>query len=135
MAKLKLAIITPEKVVVDKEVSEVQLPTPQGEIGILLGHIPLISRLAVTGVVRYREDAGNGLVVVGNGFAEVSGEKITILAGVAESPKEINLEETRRDIEAAERALKAANQQGDVREALEKLERARIRTQIAQQAK
>jgi F-type H+-transporting ATPase subunit epsilon len=135
MAKLKLEVITPEKVVVDKEVLEVQLPTPQGEIGILTGHIPLISRLALTGVVKYRDEAGSGLIVVGNGFVEVSGEKITILAGAAESPKEINVEETRREIEAAERSLKAANQTADVQEALEKLERARIRVQIAQQAK
>lgn len=135
MAKLKLEVVTPEKILFQREALEVQIPTQNGEIGILPGHTPLVASLAVAGVLKFR-DEGNvqGMAVVGNGFVEISNDKISILASLAELPQEIDLEAARHDLETAERALKSAERDPeiDVKEALVRIERAAIRVQAAQ---
>lgn len=134
MAKLKLEIITPEKIFLQNEVTEVQIPTASGEIGILPGHIPLVSKLASTGILKYRDEGKETTAVVGDGIVEVRADKITILSNLAQMPKDINVDTTRQDLEAAEKQLKAAERDGniDVPEALVKFERATIRLQAAQ---
>jgi F-type H+-transporting ATPase subunit epsilon len=135
MANLRLEIITPERILFQQEVMEVQIPTQNGEIGVLPGHTPIISQLAMAGLLKYRDEANRqGSAVVGNGFVEVSNDKVTILASLAEMPQEINVENARRELESAERSLKAAEKDPDidVQEALVKIERAAIRVQAAQ---
>jgi F-type H+-transporting ATPase subunit epsilon len=134
MAKIKLDIITPERLLFQREVNEVQIPTQNGEIGILPGHTPIISQLAITGLLKYRDDSSAGQAVIGNGFVEVSNDKVTILASLAELPGEINLETARKELESAERVLKSAEKDPnvDVSDALVKVERAAIRIQAAQ---
>ncbi len=134
MAKLKLEIITPERLLLSQEVTEVQIPTLNGEVGILPGHTSLISKLAVAGILRYRDEGKEQVAVVGSGFVEVYADKVTILSSLAEKPQDINLENARRDLATAEQTLKLAEKDLDINitEALANVERATVRVQAAQ---
>jgi F-type H+-transporting ATPase subunit epsilon len=134
MAKLKLEIITPERVLLSQEVTEVQIPTLNGEVGILPGHTSLISQLAVAGILRYKDEGKERIAVVGSGFVEVFSDKVTILSSLAEKPEDINIESARRELDAAEKVLKSAEKDLDVNvtDALAKVERATVRVQAAQ---
>jgi F-type H+-transporting ATPase subunit epsilon len=133
MAKLKLEIITPERTLLQQDVDEVQIPSLNGEIGILPGHTPLISQLAASGLLKYRNEGKQGQMVVGKGFVEVNDDKVTLLASLAESPKEIDLEIARRELASAEQSLKLAERSTDVdvEDALAKQQLSVIRIQAA----
>lgn len=136
MSKLQLEIITPERLFLKQEVDEVQIPSLNGELGILPGHTPLISQLAVAGLMTCKSGNTQTRALIGQGFVEINSDKVTILAGLAEMPNEINLELARKDLESAERSLKAAEKDPDIdiQEALIRVERAMIRSQIAEKS-
>lgn len=100
--KLKFEITTPEKIVYSAEVDEVVLPTPQGEIGILPNHIPLVS-LLTPGEIRIKKDGEAVFMAVSGGFIEVRPDKVVALADTAEHAEEI-------DEQRAEEARKRAEQ-------------------------
>ena len=75
----KLEIVTPEKKVVDTAAEEVQIPGKNGYLGVLPGHAPLITELAV-GEIKYCENSHELVLAVAWGFAEVLPDKVTILA-------------------------------------------------------
>jgi len=100
--KLTLDVVTPEKLVLSKSIEYVGAPGIEGEFGVLPGHVPFLTALGV-GSLMYREDGRTKYVFVSGGFAEIGGDKVTILAEVAELPEEIDLARAER---ARERALK-----------------------------
>jgi F-type H+-transporting ATPase subunit epsilon len=131
----QLEIVTPEKKVVDTQAEEVQIPGKNGYLGVLPGHAPLITELAV-GEITYRENAGSSgneqRLAVAWGFAEVLPDKVTILAETAERPSEINVERARKSKERAEQRLTSGNTEVDVDRALDALHRAETRLDVAQ---
>ena len=88
---LKLEVITPRKKTLETEVDSVTLPGSDGELGILSEHIPLITTLD-TGIVSYITGSQKQLLVVHWGYAQVEGERVTVLAELAESVAEIDLD-------------------------------------------
>src|SRR5271167_1250634 len=100
----KLEIVTPEKKVVDTMAEEMQIPGKNGYLGILPGHAPLITELAV-GEITFKEDSGEQRLAVAWGFAEVLPDKVTILAESAERPSEIDVARAREAKERAEQRL------------------------------
>lgn len=92
--KLKLKIITPERLVLEELVDQVTLPTTEGEITILPEHIPLISGLASGDVVAFTNGEHVPMAVVG-GFVEVKNGKegiteVAVLADFAEHVSELS---------------------------------------------
>src|SRR6202030_4742742 len=85
----QLEIVTPEKVVVKDVAEEIQIPGKDGYLGILPGHAPLITELAV-GEITYRKGGQTHYLAVAWGFAEVLPDRVTILAETAERPQEID---------------------------------------------
>ena len=126
----QLEIVTPEKKVVDTAAEEVQIPGKNGYLGILPGHAPLITELAV-GEITYREHATEQHLAVAWGFAEVLPEKVTILAETAERPSEIDVERARNAKERAEKFLTSGDPNVDVERALDALHRAETRLDVA----
>lgn len=126
----QLEIVTPEKKVVDTAAQEVQIPGKNGYLGILPGHAPLITELAV-GEIKIREAAGEQRLAVAWGFAEVLPDKVTILAESAERPSEINVERARKAKERAEQRLTSGDTAVDVDRALDALHRAETRLDVA----
>ena len=100
--KLNFEITTPERVVFSEEIDEVVLPTPQGEVGILPNHIPLVSLLSA-GELRIKKGGETTYMAVSGGFIEVRPDKVVVLADTAEHAEDI-------DEERAEEARKRAQE-------------------------
>ena len=126
----KLEIVTPEKKVVDTAAEEVQIPGKNGYLGVLPGHAPLITELAVGGIT-YCENSIELRLAVAWGFAEVLPDKVTILAETAERPSEIDVERARKAKARAEQRLASGNTEIDVERALDALHRAEVRLDVA----
>jgi len=126
----QLEIVTPEKRVVDTPAEEAQIPGKNGYLGILPGHAPLITELAV-GEITFRSQAKEERLAVAWGFAEVLPDKVTILAETAERPSEIDVERARKSKERAEQRLTSSNTEVDVDRALDALHRAETRLDVA----
>ena len=128
----KLEIVTPEKRVVDMTAEEVQIPGKNGYLGVLPGHAPLITELAV-GEITFRSQAKEEHLAVAWGFAEVLPDKVTILAETAERPSEIDVERARKSKERAEQRLTGGDTTVDVDRALEAIHKAEARLEVAQE--
>ncbi len=108
--KLHFELITPERVVVSKEIDSVSLPTPDGEITVLPKHIPLVS-LLVPGELVLRVGTETEHIAVSNGFLQVSSDSsIKVLVDTAEKAEEIKIDLAE---EAKQRAREAMKSQPD----------------------
>ena len=105
--RLHLEIVTPSRRVVEAEVDEVRLPGALGEMGVLPGHIPLLTSLAA-GPLTYFEGSTTTKYAVQGGFAEILPDRVTILATVAEAPADIDVAAARTKLETANEKLKNA---------------------------
>ena len=126
----QLEIVTPEKKVVDTAAEEVQIPGKNGYLGVLPGHAPLITEMAV-GAITYCENSHEQKLAVAWGFAEVLPNKVTILAESAERPSEIDVERARKAKDRAEQRLTSGDPSVDVERALDALHRAEARLEVA----
>jgi F-type H+-transporting ATPase subunit epsilon len=128
----QLEIVTPEKKVVETAAEEVQIPGKNGYLGILPGHAPLITELAV-GEVSFRAAGENHRLAVAWGFAEVLPDKVTVLAETAEKPSEIDVERARKSKQRAEQRLTSGDPNVDVVRALDAIHKAETRLEVAGQ--
>jgi F-type H+-transporting ATPase subunit epsilon len=101
---LTLEIVTPKSTLLSTEVEYVTIPGEIGELGVLPGHIPLLTNLR-SGVLSYKSSSEEKKVAVHFGYAEVCQDKITILANGAELAEEISAESARTDQQKAESEL------------------------------
>ncbi len=94
MEKITFSLITPDGVKYENDVYEVVLPTPNGQVGILAHHAPLIS-LATSGVISIRhnpDEAESQLehLATSGGLIEVDGNSVRLLADTAEHANDID---------------------------------------------
>ena len=82
MATLKLEIVTPEAKVYSEDVDMVTLPGVEGEMGIYPMHVPLMTQL-VPGEIAVKKDGQDFFLAVGEGFVEITGERVSILTDMA----------------------------------------------------
>jgi F-type H+-transporting ATPase subunit epsilon len=108
----QLEIVTPSRLLVKDVAEEAQIPGLTGYLGILPGHAPLITELAV-GVITYKASGETHTLSVAWGFAEVLPDKVTILAETAERPHEIDVERAQKAKDRAEQRLKSSDPQVD----------------------
>ena len=102
MATLKLEIVTPESKVYSEDVDMVTLPGIEGEMGIFPMHVPLMTQLSA-GEVSVLKGGQEFFLAVGDGFVEVTGERVSILTDMAikaENIDESRAEEARKRAEA-----------------------------------
>ena len=102
MAVLKLEIVTPEAKVYSEDVDMVTLPGVEGEMGIFPMHIPLMTQIAAGEIVA-RKGGQDYFLAVGEGFVEVTGERVAILTDMAIKADDIDetkAEEARKRAEA-----------------------------------
>jgi len=102
---LTLEIVTPEDRVYSDTIDTVVIPTLEGEIGILPGHIPLLTQVA-DGELRVTKGGETKALVVGAGFAEIDGDRVKILAEYAINEAQIDEGAAEKAIQRAEDALK-----------------------------
>jgi F-type H+-transporting ATPase subunit epsilon len=127
----QLEIVTPEKLVVKDVAEEMQIPGKNGYLGILPGHAPLITELAV-GQISYLSGGETHYLCVAWGFAEVLPDKVTILAETAERGKDVDCDRAQKAKERAEKRLTSNDPQVDVPRAQNALARANTRLEVAQ---
>jgi len=102
---IRLELVTPERLLLSEEVDEVVAPGYEGEFGVLPEHTQYLSILNI-GMLRYRKGSENRRIALGGGFAEVTPERVVVMADTAERAEEIDVERARRARERAEAALK-----------------------------
>ena len=102
--ELLLEVVTPDRLVLSTEADVVVCPGVEGQFGVLPGHIPFLSALEI-GEMYYKAGGKTEYLAVSGGFAEVTGEKVTIVAESAEMGREIDVERAKRAQERAEKRL------------------------------
>jgi F-type H+-transporting ATPase subunit epsilon len=102
MATLKLEIVTPEAKTYSDDVEMVTLPGVEGEMGIFPMHVALMTQI-VPGEVIARKNGKDQFLAVGEGFAEITGDRVAILTDMAikaENIDEAQAEEARKRAES-----------------------------------
>jgi F-type H+-transporting ATPase subunit epsilon len=118
---LILEIVTPDAQVYNKTVDSVALPTEMGEIGILPGHIPLLASLEA-GEVIAESEGKQEFLAVDAGFAQVFGDKVSILTEQAINIENTNFDQIEDAKKRAQEALADAERRGIDPAEIEKLE-------------
>jgi len=127
---LKIRVIAPDRTVWNADAEEVILPSSTGQLGILTGHIPLLTALDI-GVMRVRIEKDWIPIVLLGGFAEVEDNIITILVNGAEEASEIDIETAKSNLKEAILVLAEAETNKEKIEATQKIRKARARVQAA----
>ena len=128
LPKIHLSLVTPEREMVnDTEVDQVNIPGGEGDLGILSDHAPLFTTMR-PGSFSYEKGDEVISLVVGSGYAEVTDNRVTVLAETAEFMDEIDLTRAREAKAQAEQQLAKEDLEGDeFHEAQDKLFRALAR--------
>ena len=104
MPKIKLEIVTAERMVLSEEVDYVSAPGIDGVLGVLPRHAPLVTALKI-GELHYRKDGEEFNYAIGGGFMEVRPDKVTVLADSAEHADEIDAMRAEQARERAKQLL------------------------------
>jgi F-type H+-transporting ATPase subunit epsilon len=124
---VNLEIVSPEKLLLSREVDMVVIPAAEGDMGVLEGHAPMIVTLRGGVVSLYTGDQVTDTLFVAGGFAEVTPERCTVLAGEAMPVNEIERSAAEKRLEDAEAAMAQVDGADPVEEelALERVHSAR----------
>jgi F-type H+-transporting ATPase subunit epsilon len=131
---IELIIVTPERQLLREAVVEVTLPGAEGQLGVLPGHAPLITELGIGELSYQAKDSSESVpVAVISGFAEILGDRVTVLAETAERPEEIDIPRAEEAKKRAEQRLAAAASDSNIDwgRAAVALQRSLIRIQVA----
>lgn len=102
-----LDVVTPEKLLLSRNVEEVIAPGSQGEFGVLKGHAAFLTTLKHGMITVYDDEKNKIHIAISGGFSEVTPDKVIILAEQAELAADIDLEQARKDLEIADEKLKS----------------------------
>ncbi len=102
---LQLEIVTPEQKIYSDEVDSVVIPGVEGELGVLPQHVPLMTQL-LPGELRVLKGGEELRLAVGEGFVEVSAEKVVVLTDMAVKESDIDEAAAEEAIQRAEQAMK-----------------------------
>jgi len=101
---LQLSIVTPEKLIVADDAEQVNIPGTEGDLGILFDHAPILTTMRA-GTLSYQKGDETIAMVVSGGYAEVTENRVTILAETAEFAHEIDAERALAARKSAEETL------------------------------
>ena len=131
---LTLEVVTPQKVLFETTTKYVTIPGIVGELGVLPGHLPIFTELG-SGVLRYTEGPLTHKVAVHYGFAQVYQDKVTVLAKMAETGDEIDVERSKKSQLLSDDKLQKLTKSGDADiDAMNVLEAKLIRSLTRQSA-
>ena len=131
---LRLQIVSADRSLVNEQVDEVQLPGAEGYLGVLPGHTPLLTTLAV-GQMWYRQGAEHRYLAIAFGFAEVQPDRVTVLAQIAERADEIDPARAEAAKKRAEERLVKPTADMDFERARIALLKSLARLQVASRAR
>lgn len=133
MFKFQLVSITGKKF--DEDVTEVVLPTLDGEIGVLVDHMPLVS-VATNGAIAIRRqskdsDAQREYFAINGGVIEVENNTVRVLVDEADRADDINEAEAKNALERAEKMKAEAKDQVSLEHAQQLVDRHEVRLHVA----
>ncbi len=99
-----LDVVTPERLIVSDEVTELVAPGSEGYFGVLPGHVPFITALKI-GELTYWKGRDERHLAVSWGYVEVQGDKVVVLAETVERAEEIDVGRAERARERAEHRI------------------------------
>lgn len=91
MSQLRCLVVTPEKTELDLQSSSITVPLFDGELGILVGHSPLVGRLGF-GMLKINTDSGANEYFVEGGFVQVSNNEVSVLTDKVSPRSEVTAE-------------------------------------------
>jgi F-type H+-transporting ATPase subunit epsilon len=124
---VNLEIVSPEKLLLSRDVDMVVIPAAEGDMGVLEGHAPMMVTLRGGVVSLYEGERVTDTLFVAGGFAEITPERCTVLAGEAMPVNEIQREAAEKRLRDAEEAMSQVDGNNPVDEemALERVQSAR----------
>ncbi len=105
---INVRICTPKGIIWEGFAQSVTLPGSDGEMGILSGHIPLITSLKI-GIIRIRVNWQLLTLFIREGFAQIEGDEVTVLVQAAEWSDQIDLQLAQDELAAAEVSVKRSS--------------------------
>lgn len=129
---LDLEIATPERLLVQEKVTQVEIPAENGMLGILPNHAALLSLLG-TGKLSYTSTAGKHTICISGGWLQVLNNRVRVLTDRAERANEIDVARAQRSLKRARERLALPSTAGvDIARALNALQRAESRIAAAE---
>jgi F-type H+-transporting ATPase subunit epsilon len=133
-SEFTLAVVAPDREVLDQPVTSAVAPGVQGYFGVYAGHEPIVAALR-PGLLEYTEgDGTRHFVSISGGFAEVTGTRMTVLADAAERAQDVDTKRAEDSLERARRALRGESSEMTQPEAVEAIERASARIRASKSA-
>jgi F-type H+-transporting ATPase subunit epsilon len=124
-AAFQFELVSPERLLVSEEVTQVVVPGSEGEFGVMAGHAPFVATLR-PGFLKVSRTGGDELdFFVRGGFAEVGANGLTVLAERAIKSEELHAEEIAKQIRDAEEDVKDASDEAVRDRALQTLQQLR----------
>jgi F-type H+-transporting ATPase subunit epsilon len=121
MSTIRVDVVSAEESIFSGEAKFVALPGESGELGILPGHIPLITRIKPGAVRIERAEGGEEFVFVAGGILEVQPNHITVLSDTAIRGKDLDEAKATEARKDAEEAVKNAKSDIDLAKATSEL--------------
>ena len=134
MNTIRLKVITPRKIVIDKQVNSVNVPTADGEITILPHHVHLFS-LLIEGIVKIKTENNEDALAIGGGYLETNGDTVTVLVSRAYGQNEIDKDLTDKAIEEAKHILSKSTDEKERAEAMTIIRRSVIDSKLMKRRK
>ena len=133
-AHLTLELVTPERSVALETVDEVEIPGIDGYLGVLPGHTPLLVALKI-GELWYRKGEERTFVSVAFGFAEVLPDRVRVLAQVAESANDIDIDRAEAAANRAREKMASSVEDVDFERAQLALLKSTLRIEVSKKAR
>ncbi len=136
MAVLSFEIVTPQGVKFQSEVAQVQLPTPDGEVGILPHHIPLITVVSpgVISITHAEVRSGEQVehMATSGGLVEIDGKRVRLLADTAERAEDIDELKAKEALARARELMQTARTQVSLADATALIEQNTARLKVSE---
>src|SRR3989344_4595330 len=129
MSQLHLKIVTPEKLLVDEEVSQVNVSTEQGQLGILPNHANLMAKLE-PGELVIKKGGKTDSIAIGDGFLQISNNTLTVMTDLATYAQDIDEKAVEDAKKRAEQALQQTLSGEEYAETLAALEKSLAQLRI-----
>lgn len=134
MNTIRLKVITPRKIVIDRQVNSVTVPTAEGEITILPHHAHLFS-LLIEGIVKIKSETNEDDLAIGGGYLETNGKTVTVLVSRAYGQNEIDKNLTDKAVEDAKLILSKSSDEKERAEAMTLIRRSVIDSRLMKRRK
>jgi F-type H+-transporting ATPase subunit epsilon len=106
--KVQFELVSPERLLVSEPVDMVVVPGSEGDFGVLPGHAPFISTVRPGVIEVYEGSTVTERIFVAGGFAEVTGERCTVLAEEAAPLNDVNRAQVEADLRRLNEELASA---------------------------